>query len=120
MSCWRIFTDSAGETHFGETEVDLTEASYAPPAPAFLISEAFTAERLLMARLPQGWEGDWHPSPALQYYIQLSGTLQVTVSDGEVRMVGPGAIVLLEDLDGKGHVTKVIGGDAEGLFVRIA
>jgi hypothetical protein len=31
------------------------------------------------------------------------------VSDGEVRQIGPGSIVLVEDRTGKGHISRVTG-----------
>ena len=46
------------------------------------------------------------------------GTL--TVGDGEVRILRPGAVVLLEDLTGRGHRTRVVGDeDVCGGFVQL-
>jgi hypothetical protein len=36
------------------------------------------------------------------------GIVEVTVSDGEVRLFGPGSVALLDDLAGKGHTTRVV------------
>jgi hypothetical protein len=36
--------------------------------------------------------------------------VQVTVSDGETRYIGPGEVFLLEDTTGKGHMSKNIEG----------
>jgi hypothetical protein len=40
--------------------------------------------------------------------------MEVEVSDGEARHLEPGAIVLVEDTDGRGHVSRVVG-DADVL-----
>ena len=42
----------------------------------------------------------------LQSY--LSGTVEVTASEGEARRLGPGSLLLLEDTHGRGHSTRVI------------
>lgn len=53
-------------------------------------------------------------------HIGLSGTIEVTVSDGEVRVFGAGSALLLEDIRGKGHFTKVVGDDDwRGAFVHL-
>lgn len=59
--------------------------------------------------LPPGWYGAWHPVPGRQIHIYLSGQLEGQVSDGSVKRIGPGAVVLMEDTAGKGHTTRVIG-----------
>jgi quercetin dioxygenase-like cupin family protein len=41
----------------------------------------------------------------------LSGEIEAEVSDGEVRRFGPGAVILLEDTSGPGHITRVVGED---------
>ena len=39
----------------------------------------------------------------------LAGELEVQVSDGMVRTFGPGSVVLVEDMEGRGHVSRVVG-----------
>ncbi len=104
-----IYSDEAGESHFRDVEVPLSGDAFAPPAPPLFTSERVEAERTLFFHAPVGWFGDWHPTPARQYFIALSGDLEVHVSDGEVRHVRGGDVVLLEDLTGRGHTTRVIG-----------
>jgi quercetin dioxygenase-like cupin family protein len=60
---------------------------------------------------PAGWQGDWHPAPRRQVMFVLAGELEVRVSDGEVRRFGPGAMLLVEDTTGTGHVSSVVGAD---------
>ncbi len=33
----------------------------------------------------------------------------MTAGDGEVRRFGPGRIILMDDLTGKGHITRAVG-----------
>jgi hypothetical protein len=63
---------------------------------------------------------DWHPAPRRQYIINLDAGVQITASDGEVRVIGAGEIILVEDVTGKGHLSKSIGGKLRhSIFVPI-
>jgi hypothetical protein len=50
---------------------------------------------------------DWlaHVAPERQWVILLSGRAEVSTSDGERREFAPGAVVLFEDITGKGHLS---------------
>ena len=115
-----IESDADGVTHFRDVTIDLVDQPFAPPAPPLAVSAAIPAAAGVFFRMPAGWFGDWHPAPLHQYYVQTTGTLEVTVGDGEVRILRPGAVVLLEDLDGRGHRTRVVGDeDVCGVFVQL-
>jgi hypothetical protein len=58
-----------------------------------------------------GWHGDWHPVPQRLLAVYLSGAGTIEASDGEVRDLLPGTILLAEDTSGKGHVSRVTGAD---------
>jgi hypothetical protein len=120
MNYTRIYSDSTGESHFEDVSVPVAPVHFAPPAPPFEVAEPIGAERMLLATMPPAWASTWHPAPRRQFYVQLSGTLEVQVSDGQVRQFRPGSLVLLEDTTGKGHCTRVVG-DAisEGVFVQL-
>jgi quercetin dioxygenase-like cupin family protein len=51
-------------------------------------------------------EVGWHNPPERQLVIFLTGETKFEASDGAVRRVGPGAVVLAEDTWGKGHVSR--------------
>jgi hypothetical protein len=107
LECIRLFADSEGESHFGVSSIDLSRSDFAPPAPPLEVSEIVEARQGFLRAAP-GWFGDWHPTPARQFMCLLSGTLEVSVSDGETRLITPGTIVLLEDTAGRGHATRVV------------
>ncbi|MFH1754808.1 MAG: hypothetical protein ABIA59_03815, partial [Candidatus Latescibacterota bacterium] len=105
----RIYTDEAGISHFGITEVTFDLADFAPPAPPISVSRGMKAESVIFISSPVGWLGDWHPAPVRQIMFCLTGELEVQVSDGEVRTFGPGSVALVEDTEGKGHISRVVG-----------
>ena len=105
----RLKIGSAGESHFEQTTLDLKEADYRPPAPIMFVSHTYEADGLQFIRLPFGWSGESILPPKHQFLICLKGHLEVTASDGEKRTFGPGDSVLMEDVTGKGHRTRVKG-----------
>lgn len=50
---------------------------------------------------------DWHTAPRKQFAINMTGSLEVELSDGSRHAIGQGDLVYLEDVTGKGHVTRV-------------
>lgn len=105
----RVYTDENGETHFEDVEIELLPVDFAPPAPALNLSTFTEAKKFCFVNAPIGWFGDWHPTPKRQVFVYISGTIEAKVSDGEVRVFGPGSVTLLEDTTGKGHTSRVVG-----------
>jgi hypothetical protein len=121
MKAIRIWADADGASHFEDISFELETLGYAPPAPPLDLSDSIDADRLVLFSMPIGWFGDWHPSPRRQLYFNLSGRLAVEVADGEVRELAPGTIVLVEDISGTGHTTRVLGDEpSTGVFVHLA
>lgn len=114
----RIFSDAVGDSHFSDEEMLFTLVDYAPPAPPVSVSTPMDAESVVLLSSPPGWHGDWHPAPRRQLMFLLSGELEVEVSDGEVRRFCSGAVILVEDTSGKGHVSRVVS-DERGYMAAI-
>lgn len=104
----RVYTDSAGETHFADLETTFALVPYAPPAPPLYASPFTPALQYGFLRIPAGWHGDWHPVARRQLHVYVDGEVEAQVSDGEVRRAGTGTVVLVEDTTGKGHTSRVI------------
>jgi hypothetical protein len=51
---------------------------------------------------------DWHNAPRKQFAINMTGELEVELTDGSRRKVGSD-LVFLEDTTGKGHITRALG-----------
>lgn len=101
--------DTAGISHFADLRVPLAAGAFAPPAPAMPLSEVEACNGLLYLILPAGWGGAQHPSPRRQVAFCLTGRLRIAAGDGEVRECGAGAIWRMEDVNGSGHTTTVLG-----------
>jgi quercetin dioxygenase-like cupin family protein len=119
LNVTRLYTDSAGETHFLDETLEVQEVDFAPPAPAMFMSAPTEAKQMVYLKLPTGWYGDLHPAPRRQQMTLLTGALEVRVSDGEVRQFRPGETVLVEDTTGKGHATKSVDGESVVFVVQL-
>jgi hypothetical protein len=112
----RIYSDKEGCSHFETKSIHLDAKEYAPPAPPLNTSNLESADHSLFLELPVGWYGDWHPTPVRQWLIVMTGTCEFEAGDGQRVVRKAGDVVLLDDMTGKGHQTKVLGEES----VRIA
>lgn len=60
---------------------------------------------------------DWHTAPRKQFAINMTGELEVEVTDGTRRRIGSD-LVFLDDTTGKGHVTRALG-PITNLFLHV-
>ena len=104
MKITRIYTGPDNESHFEEKEVDLKfngDMEVSDPEPA---------EGILFRRAPASHLNSFHPAPRRQYVITLSGQAEIETGDGTVKRFGPGDTMLADDTTGRGHITRVVGG----------
>jgi hypothetical protein len=113
----RVYSDSIGETHFEDLEINLDKIDFEPPAPPIYTSDFISSTSYGFLSVLPGWESEWHPTPKRQFIIYLSGIIEAEVSDGESRQFGPGSITLVEDTSGTGHKSKALGNDKIVLVV---
>lgn len=111
VSYVRIYADPEGESHFDDVEVDLTLMEVAPGISPLFVSDFREASRCAFLSAEPGWREDWHPAPQRQFLVYLAGVTEFRVSDGEIRRLGPGTILLAEDTVGVGHISEVVGED---------
>ena len=116
----RLVAGADGASSFLETEMAMTSRQVAPPAAPLDVSDAMAASGVIYWRAPVGWDGRQHPAPARQGAFDLTGAIEVEESDGTTRLLGPGDGVLLEDVSGAGHTTRVVGQEPVfGMFIQV-
>ena len=118
VSYVRIYADAEGESHFEDVEVGLNLVEVAPGISPLFASPFSQASRYAFLSAKPGWREDWHPAPQRQFLVYLAGVTEFQVSDGEIRRLGPGTILLAEDTIGKGHISEVVG-EADVIAVLI-
>jgi hypothetical protein len=97
----RLFTGPDNLTHAEEVPIDF-------PGGVSKLLPISSGELHLAA---PGNVIDWHRAPRRQYVITLTGHAELEVAGGKKINVGPGHVDLVEDVTGKGHITKVTGAD---------
>ncbi len=120
LSFTHLWTDSQGVSHFRDENLGFEAATRENPT-AGTTSRVNPDPDALVALPLRGATGatflylkraaveDWHRAPRRMYLIAVQGMSEVTVGDGEVRRFGPGSIILMDDLTGKGHITRAVG-----------
>jgi quercetin dioxygenase-like cupin family protein len=108
----RIYADPGGNSHIQElpiaTKPGRTRRTELAAVTAMSYAD-YTASAV----------EDWHRAPARQFSISLSGEIEVEVSDGQKHPIHTGDIVFLEDLQGKGHITRILT-PVTNIFIRVA
>ncbi len=108
----RLVARDDGESHFEDVQMTLLPVDFAPPAAPLNVAAIAGAERCSFVGAFPDWHGEEsHPSPYRQFFCTMSGTYEITASDGEKRQFPTGSLLLLEDTSGKGHSTRVISED---------
>jgi hypothetical protein len=59
-----------------------------------------------------------HTAPRKQFFINMTGELEVELSYGRRQAIGQGDLVYLEDVTGKGHITRVTS-PVTNLFIHV-
>jgi quercetin dioxygenase-like cupin family protein len=104
----RVYTGEDGKSHIAEVPFALqpfvdTEGAHGEGTPL----QAATGITFRLS--PPGYVLSWHCAPRRQYSVVLSGEAEIEVGDGTVARIGPGDVVLAEDLTGQGHITRGVG-----------
>jgi quercetin dioxygenase-like cupin family protein len=104
VSVTRMYTGGDGQTHTEQIEIKLM-----PRSAGGDWSEESKASGVRFLRRPPGNVEDWHPAPQRQYGITLSGHGEIEVAGGQKILLEPGGVLLIDDLTGKGHITRTVG-----------
>ena len=63
-------------------------------------------------------KNNWHNAPYKTFAINMVGDLEVETSTHTKHKVGPGDLVFMMDLTGKGHVTRILG-PVQACFIAV-
>lgn len=102
----RIFTGPDGQTHAEEINMKLARGDQSTE-----VSEMMKAKGVQFRRQSLHYFEDWHTAPRKQYVITLSGRGEIELTGGKKIPLGPGHILLAEDLTGKGHISRGVGNE---------
>jgi quercetin dioxygenase-like cupin family protein len=112
MQIVRVFSGDDNESHFEELTADqLTE----------LITSRVGDGPITVNRGEAQSFSDFHNAPRLQYVVMMAGEIEFETGDGTKRRMGPGDVLVAEDLTGHGHISRGVGtGPRMSLAVPLA
>src|SRR5437867_3658116 len=97
----RVYSDSNGDSHFEDIEIQLKEAG-----SVGRLSDVLPAKGVVFREVGQSYDWNFHPAPQKQYIVLLDGEIEIETSPGEKRIFKAGEVLLVEDTTGKGHKTR--------------
>lgn len=106
----RLYTDSDGHSRLEDVVLRGRTTGVVESDLRATFSEPLQADWVVFRHVVKEAD-DSHPhnAPRRQFIIMLKGECEVETSTGEVRRLGPGDVLLTEDMDGIGHMTRRIG-----------
>lgn len=116
----RIFADEVGETHIEDVTMPYRTDVVAENVPPLHISSLLKGEGVFFmgTEVNQAFRDlPFHNAPRRMMVIQFAGSSEQTTSDGSVRLLNPGDVLIAEDVTGKGHRSRNIG--SEVLYAMI-
>jgi hypothetical protein len=115
MRIHNLYADADGQSHFRDIEIEwIEERNFSK------LSKRLPANGIIFRETSGDYDLDWHPAPRRQYIINLDAGVHITASDGESRVIGAGEVVLVEDITGKGHLSKAVSGKMRrSIFVPV-
>ena len=99
----RIYTGADHEAHFQDLEVRFDSDAPGAYSPTYPVKELF------FRSFPPKHEVDWHVAPRSQWVLVVGGVMEVECK-GATRRFSPGDVLFLDDLTGRGHITRNIEG----------
>jgi hypothetical protein len=105
MKIHNLYTDTNGESHFRDIEVEWIETRRGSK-----LSKKLPATGIIFRETAAEHNVDWHPAPRRQYIVNLDAGVKIAAGD----------VILVEDTHGKGHLSDHVEGKIRhSLFIPI-
>lgn len=114
MKLIHLYTGPDGRSHFRDLALAVTE-----DRGGLLFELGDAVQGAEIRDLPAGWTNDFHTAPRRQLVLQLLGSGEINCGDGTSRIVGPGDLLLADDVTGEGHWSREIEGPRRQLIIAI-
>jgi hypothetical protein len=100
----RLYAGDDGQSHFEEIKPNLE-----PRGDQSEIAELVPGSGILVRRFEANRTNPWHHAPGRYAVFTLCGAVDIRIGDGTTLRIGPGDILIAEDLEGQGHETREAG-----------
>ena len=113
----RLYTGADQQSHFEDIEVPMGLFELGTlrslKTPVFQVDNFVFRENALDSTL------DFHNPPRRQMVVTLFGAVEISVSDGDSRIFGPGDTLFAEDLTGAGHRARELLGPRRSMIIAV-
>jgi quercetin dioxygenase-like cupin family protein len=99
----RLYIGEDGQSHF-----EVGAMAWVTAGPINALSAREKVAEISFEETAAGSSLDWHNAPCRQYVVTLSGTLEFEMRSGAKVTIGPGDVLLAEDVTGGGHRWRLI------------
>lgn len=103
MKVTRLYNGPDCECHFEDIDIPLKDAG-----DIGRLSERIPATGIIFRETDGDYHYRWHNAPNRQFIILLEGEFEIEVGDGARRRFGPGDVLLVEDTEGHGHISRAL------------
>ena len=115
MQVTRIYTGDDGRSHFEDVPIEMVDQEMLGR-----LSAPWDATAVQFREVGGDYLLDYHNAPRRQLVVNLTGSVEIEVGSGETRLLGPGSILLAEDLTGEGHISRHVDGQPRTcLFIHL-
>ena len=97
MAIIRIYAGADGASHFEDIH-----PKFEPMGDQSESAELIPGSGIVIRRFESTRSNPWHHAPGRYAVFTLSGAVDIEIGDGTVRRLGPGDILIAEDLTGPG------------------
>jgi quercetin dioxygenase-like cupin family protein len=100
----RLYAGDDGQSHF-----EVLSPQLEPRGDQSEVAELVEGTGILVRRFEAERTNPWHHAPGRYAVFTLCGAVDITVGDGSQVRIGPGDVLIAEDLSGQGHETREVG-----------
>jgi hypothetical protein len=97
VDVWRLFTLPDGRSSMERIQVALANGR----------SSLLAGTGVQVVTMQPSTVVDWHVGPRRQLIATIAGEGELETGDGQKLTVKPGVLTLIDDLTGKGHITRI-------------
>ena len=116
----RIWADADGESHLERLELERRWTPAEPGVAPLGLTPPFSVDRLQVVTVgADDRRPDWHRAPRRQFVVFLDGWVRLATTDGDEVRLPAGSVVLVEDVEGAGHVTEHEPGERRVLVIPL-
>ena len=113
MIVTRVYTSEDGESHIEDLEVPLDEANNG------FMSQLMSLQGIVFRESDWSGPSPFHNARWRHFCVPIVGSFEIECSDGTKRLIGPGTIMLGEDVEGRGHASIEVDTPRQTIFLPV-